>query len=483
LILPNRIKVKFIIKIFLLCSALITITAVIIPKRALSITVQQEEELSREFMKVVLKHFELIKDPIIVNYINNIGEKIISVIPPQPFTYRFYIIKEDVYNAFASPAGNIFINSGLLVALENEDELAGILTHEIAHVASRHISQKIARSKKIGAATIAGVVAGILLGAGGATTAAQAVTMGTMAAGQSMALAYSREDEIQADQIGLKWLTQAGYSGEGMLSVLKKLRSKQWFGTDKIPTYLRTHPASEERIVFINTLLEKNKKTSGHRSSYDFERAHTWITAIHGDENIALKKYESDIKKDPTNHLAHYGYGLVLAKTRNRKDAANHFKKALEKRAFDPYILKDLGKIYFLDGRYTEALNVLAGASSIALQDPEVLFYLGRTQLELKRLKNAVKTFEDVIAQSSDYPQAFYYLGETYSKMGMQGDAHYYLAFYYKEKANLKTATFHLKRALEITKDPNKRIKIKEMLEKIRGKKALAEKEESKRAQ
>ena len=462
------------IKTLFLCFVCIIISVFFIPKYALGITVQQEEEMSREFMKVVLKHFEFIEDPIVVNYLSDIGEKIVSVLPPQPFSYHFYVIKEDAFNAFASPAGNIFFNSGLLAVLENEEELAGVLAHEIAHVASRHISKKIERSKKIGVATLAGVVAGILLGAGGAAAAANAVTVGTMAAGQSVALAYSREDEAQADQICLDWLTRAGYSGDGMLSMLKKLRSQQWFSTDQIPTYLRTHPASEERMAFIDTWLERNRKRSSLKTSDDFERAHTWVVAMHGDETTALRKFESDVKNNPTNPFTHYGYGLVLAKTGNRKDAATHLKIALEKRAFDPYILKDLGRIYFLDGAYPEALQILASAKSIASSDPEGLFYLGRTQLELGRLSDAANTFEDLIKITSNYTPAFYYLGETYGKIGKLGEAHYSLGMYYNKKANLKTASFHFKRALENVNDPHKKAQIKEMLEKIRKEKKIS---------
>ena len=77
-------------------------------------------------MKFMGKRYELIKDPKIVRYVNQIGKKILDGMPPQPFNYRFYIVKEDVYNAFAIPAGHIFIHSGLLAAMESEDELAGI---------------------------------------------------------------------------------------------------------------------------------------------------------------------------------------------------------------------------------------------------------------------------------------------------------------------------------------------------------------------
>ncbi|OEU59708.1 MAG: hypothetical protein BBJ57_13195 [Desulfobacterales bacterium PC51MH44] len=473
---------KFIKKLLVLCSALIVMTGILSPDGAFGITVQQEEELSREFMKIVWKHYEPIKDPIIVNYVNDVGKKIVSVLSSQPFTFHFYIIKEDVYNAFAIPAGHIFINSGLLKAMENEEELAGIISHEIAHVICRHISQKIERSQKIGIATLAGIAAGMFLGAAGAAAAANAVTFGSIAAGQSVALAYSREDETQADQIGLDCLTRAGYSGKGLLSVLKKIRSKQWFGSDQIPTYLSTHPASDERMAFIDTWLEKNEKPADQIDPYNFERARTWLIAVHGDESMALKKFESDVKDHPTNPMAHYGYGLVLAKTGDRKAAADHLKIALKKRAFDPYILKDLGRIYFLDGRYQEAINILEGTGSIASYDPEGLFYLGRTQMELGSLKDAATTFEKLIAKNSDYHQAFYYLGETYGKLGRMGSAHYYLGIYYKNKESFKNAAFHLKRAFDNTSDPDKKVKIEEMLEEVRGKKALSQMHESTKA-
>lgn len=470
---------KLLRKFILLCSACIVIVSIISPERALGITVQQERELSREVMKVVLQYYEFIKDPLIVNYVNDIGNKIVSVLPPQPFTYRFYVIKDDVYNAFATPAGHIFINSGLLEAMENEEELAGIIAHEIAHVVCRHISQKIERSKKIGIATLAGIAAGIFLGAGGAATAANAVTFGSIAAGQSIALVYSREDETQADQIGLDILARAGYNSKGLISVLTKIRSKQWFGPDQIPTYLKTHPALEERMAFIDTRLEKNEKKAVKVDSYNFERAHTRLVAVHGDTGAALKKFESDVRNHPANPLAHYGYGLVLAKIGNRKDAAAQLKTALKERAFDPYILKDLGLIYFIDGRYQEAFLVLEGAISITSEDPESLFYFGRTQMELGLIKDAAVTFENLIAKHFYYTQALYSLGETYNKLGRQGDAHYYLGIYYKRKANLKSAAFHLKRAWENLADPDKKAKIEEMLKKIRKEETLIRNQES----
>jgi len=459
---------KFYKKILVIFSALILFVNVCFPEAALCISIKKEEEMGREFRRVVLEHFELIKDPFVVNYVNKIGDKIISALPPQPFNYNFYIIKEDSYNAFASPAGNIFINSGLFEAMENEEELAGILSHEIAHVLCRHISQRIKRQSKIGLITLAGMAAGIFLGLEGAVSGA--LTVGSVAAGQSISLAYSREDEIQADQLGLKYLNKAGYSGSGLLTMLKKIRSKQWFGSDQIPTYLTTHPASEDRIVYIDSWLETSEKPSGqvfNIDPYDFQITHTRFVSMHGEESIVLKKSETRIAKYPSDPMALYGYGLVLAKTGNFKDAEINLKKALEKRAFDSHILRDLGRIYFLDGRYEEALKTLKASLSIAPDDIEGLFLLGRTQAGLGKYENAENTFEKLIEKDPNYNRALYFLGDTYGRHGKLGNAHYYLGLYYKNERNFKNAEFHLKKALN-TNDTDKKLKIKEILKEIR---------------
>lgn len=471
---------KFLQKLTLICAALIVLGSTLSPQFAFGITLQEEEELSREFIKVVLTHYEIIDDPLIVNYVNEVGNKIISVLPPQPFSYHFYVIKEDVYNAFAIPAGHIFINSGLFEAMDSEEELAGILSHEIAHVVCRHISQKIERARKINMATLAGMVAGVLLGAaGGAAAAANAVTMGSMAAGQSMTLAYSREDERQADQIGLHMERKAGYNGKGLLDVLEKIRSKRWFDSNQIPTYLQTHPGAEERMAYVDTWLEKHEKTTAPMDPYDFERAHTRLVAVYGDKSSALTQFKSAVEKNPDNPLAHYGYGLVLEREDDPKAAVDQLKAALGKRAFDPYILKDLGLIYFNDGQYDQAFRILEGAAGIISNDPEILFYLGRTQVELGHLMDAAATFEALIAKKYNYPRAFYFLGETYGKLGKLDDAHYNLGIYYEKKGEFKNAAFHLKKALELMNDPNKRAVIENRLKDIKGKqieKAKAEK-------
>ena len=308
----------------------------IYPQGAFSITVSEEEKLSRGILRYIYQHYEIIDDPVIVEYVNRVGNRIVAGLEDPLFNYRFNVINVDAYNAFAIPAGYIFINSGLIAAMENEEELAGILAHEIAHVNARHISQRIERSRKIGWATMAGMAAGILMGAAGGGEAAEAVTKGSQAAGLSAELSYTRDNEIQADQLGLIYLTDAGYGGEGLLKILKKMRSKQWFDTEQIPTYMRTHPAIDDRITYLDGQIASTAKTAKpdpQKPTDEFDRAHTYLITQYGDENLVLKSLHGEVSKHPQDPMAHYRYGLILARVGRRGEAIDHMRTALQQRA------------------------------------------------------------------------------------------------------------------------------------------------------
>jgi len=443
------------------------------PWQVAGITVQEEEDLSREFMKVVNQYYGVIRDPVIASYVESVGQNLLSYFPPQPFKYNFYVIESEVYNAFASPAGKIFINSGLFAAMESEEELAGILSHEIAHAVARHVSQNIEHSKKLSYATLAGLVAGVFLGVGGSAAAANALTMGTMAAGQSLALSFSRANEVQADQLGLEYLTQAGYSGEGLLTMLKKMRTKQWFDSNQMPTYLSTHPGTEDRIIYIDAWIAgqpptKTAVSTSPRNPDRFNKAHTRLQALYGDEDTVLRLFADAVTQEPTNAMNHYGYGLILARAGRHKEALAHLKIALEKNALDPDLLKEIGRIYYLDGRFDEALGTLEGAVSLAPDDPDGRFYLARTQMELGQYQEAAAGLEVLIRKSRGYTQALYFLGETYGKLGEIPLAHYNLGLYYLHKGDRKNAVFHLTRASKDIQDPRKKQEIEALLGKLK---------------
>jgi predicted Zn-dependent protease len=447
------------------------------PQAAFGLTVSEEEELSRDILRYIYRHYEIIDDPAVVEYVNKVGNRIVEGLKDPLFNYRFHVLKVDAYNAFAIPAGYIFINSGLLAAMDNEEELAGILAHEIAHVNARHISQKIERSKKIGWATLAGMAAGILIGVAGGAEAGQALTQGSQAAGASAELSYSRDNEIQADQLGLIYLRDAGYSGEGLLKILKKMRSKQWFDTEQVPTYMRTHPAIDDRIAYLDTQIStmpKPAETNSRESSDDFLRVHTYLITRYGDENLVLKHLQSEVTNNPQDPMAHYRYGLILARVGRKGEAIEQLRTAMEKRAFDPYIIRDVGRVYYLDGQYQQSLKMLKTAHNIIPDDAECGLYLGQTYMEMGLFDEASPVLQEVVEKHPGYTEAYYILGQSLGKQGNLGDAYYYLGVYHTRKGDYKTAAVQYRRALKYINDHDRRNKIEERLKKLE--KALAKK-------
>ena len=148
----------------------------------------------------------------------------------------------------------------------------------------------------------------------------------------------------------------------------------------------------------------------------------------------------------------------------------------------DPYVLRDLGGVYFQDGQYAQALKILQGSADILPDDPEVQILLGRTQLEMDRLADAVATFEALLTQTTEDPQVYYYLGQAYGKLGKMGDAHYNLGVYYNRKKEYRNAVFHLEKAQQSVNDPQKSEQIATLL-KISRKSDLQAKQAAERTQ
>ncbi|MBW1895880.1 MAG: M48 family metalloprotease [Deltaproteobacteria bacterium] len=420
-----------------------------------------------EMMQYVKRYYRFVRDPFVVSYINRVGQQIVREFPSTPFEFNFYVLKEDVYNAFAGPGGHVFINSGLLAAMDNEAQLAGILAHEVSHVFCRHISERMARAKKLSLVQAAGMLAGIFLG-GDAGAAAMA---GSQAVGQTISLQYSRENETEADTVGIKYLTKAGYGCEGLIEVFGKMRDKRWFGPEDIPDYMSTHPALETRMAYIDTWIQTHPEEARAVRPIDptdFDKVRTRVIALYGDAYTASKTFSAEIQEDPENAFAYYGQGLLLDRMDREKEAVQYLKGAIQRRPLDPDIYRDLGKTYFHIGDYSNALKILKGVLAYSPKDPEAWFLVGRAQMETGDLQGAVGSFETLMKIAPKNLSAMYYLGEAYGKQGNLEDAHYYLGIYYQRKGEFKNATFHLNRALRLaSKDDERKRAIEKALKEV----------------
>jgi len=170
---------------------------------------------------------------------------------PYAGNFNFYLLDDrKTINAFALPGGQIFITRALLDKLENEAQLAGVLGHEIGHVINRHAAEHMATGRLGQILTVA-----VGVGASGGQDRGRTATMAAAMANQMLTLRYSRGDESQADEIGLKYMAQAGYDPRSMLDVMKIL--KEASKGSRQPEWLSSHPLPETRIEEIQAELKE----------------------------------------------------------------------------------------------------------------------------------------------------------------------------------------------------------------------------------
>ncbi len=422
-----------------------------------AISIPEEMEVGKKFMKMVDQQRMILNDPIAEHMVNQVGRHIFSFLPPQPFNYSFYIVDDDVFNAFASPAANIFFYRGLITSLDSIDELAGIVAHEIAHAASRHVSESIDRSKYINIGSLAGMLAGVIIGSTSGSDAGAAVIKSSMAVGQTTMLAFTRSNETEADEKGIMFLKESCFSPLGLQSGLMKIRAADFRGVEAIPDYVKTHPGTGKRIAHVETILSgytPSKAKTKCKENFRFDMVKYRLLGLYADIKPTFNLLKTQLEDDPLNPAINYGMGLLYARKFMRKKALSHLKKALSINVFDPMILLEIGRIYLLDGEPIKAVNVLQGVKSDPVMGIMAKFHLGEAYLEMQNLELAKKNLEIVIDENPLlYPKAYYNMANIMSQEKRRGFSHYYLGQYYYKIKKYKNAKFHFNKALDTLDD------------------------------
>lgn len=433
-----------------------------------AISIPEEKEVGEKFMKMIKKEQIILKDPIANHMVNQVGQHILSSLPPQPFDYAFYIVDDDVFNAFASPAANIFVYRGLITSLDSVDELAGIIGHEIAHAQSRHVSESIDRSKYIRIGSLAGILAGAIIGGSSTSEAGVTIATGSLALGTTAILAFTRENETEADEKGIMFLKNSCFAPEGLLSGLMKIRASDFRGTENIPDYVKTHPGTASRIAHAESILSEytppENKPVCHQD-YNFSMVKYRLLGLYAEIDTTYHLISTQLKENPDDPALHYGMSLVCDRKRMNEPALDHLKKALSIRVSDPMILLEMGRVYLENNAPKKALKSLSGLTSDPVMGLMARYYQGIAYLELRKLPDAKKNFSNIIeADPTRHIKTYYFLANIASLENKAGLSHYYLGVYYSERNQKKTAIVHLRKALESLTDPSSRKEAEKLL-------------------
>ena len=429
------------------------------------LTTEEEIELGEQFLASIKSQHELVDYPYLTQYINDLGTHISRHIKVPYFSLNFYVVKEQIINAFAAPGGHVFIFSDLVIMLNDIDELACILAHELGHVSARHLAARIERSKRIGMATMAGVLAGILVGG----KAAGPLVTGSIAAGVQAELGYSREDERQADQIGFRLADTSGFDPSGMVIVLKKIQREHWYGGDATPPYLQTHPGAPERMANIEAMLQGYGKKPDHDKTKQlrsrFPLFQTMVTALCMEEEDAIGEFTKRLRSDPKSALALYGLGLVLERAGRITEALDHLHQSLRENPDSIEVMFSLANAYLSNGQYEESISILEKALTLAPRDKDILYLYALSLQNLERYNVAGKIYERLTFLPPVKDRVYHSLGLVYGLQGNLALAHYNLGIYFTKLRKRTQALFHFRKAEELAAGkPSLREKIRKAL-------------------
>lgn len=228
------------------------------------ISVEEEKELGTKFTAEIEKQRQIVTDPEVNGYVDRVGKCLLAGARDVPFPFTFKVIRDDSVNAFAVPGGHIYVHSGLIKAAANEDELAGVMAHEINHGVARHGTRQMTQQYGYS------LVLQLLLG----QSPGQLSQLAASLFGQAGTMAYSRGMENQADYLGVETMARAGYDPKGMLTFFTKLDSMQTQQPSQLAQFFSSHPLTAERVERVKTAISQlpTLRYSGPADKREFDR-------------------------------------------------------------------------------------------------------------------------------------------------------------------------------------------------------------------
>ena len=310
--------------------------------------------------------------------------------------YSFRVVNANYANAYAFPAGSIACTRGILLSLDNEAELAALLGHELGHVNARHTAEQMSQGMLTQA-----VLGGLAVAAGtqGALYGNMASQLGQIGAGALLA-SYSRDNERQADSLGMEYMVHSGYSSQGMVGLMKMLQSMGKHQPGAIELMFATHPMSEERfqtaVQTAETKYKAAEKNPVHRERYM-------------DHTAALRNRKNAIEEMQK--------GEEQMAKQNFAAADTHIRKALKMAPDDYTAMVMMSKSQLLQKKWVVGRQYAEMAQQVYPQEAQAYHLSGFAKVQLKDFDGALEEFNRYDQVLAGDPNSFFFKGYCYEGM------------------------------------------------------------------
>lgn len=354
---------------------------------------------------------------------NDMSRPLILAAGLSPNNVRVVLINDDSINAFTAGGQTIYVNSGLIQAADNANQVQGVIAHELGHVADGHVVLIGAGARPAMGISILSMVLGLAAIAAGAPEAGAGILSAGTTAAEGKFLAFSRVQESTADATGAKFLRESGISGKGMLSFFKKLANEEYaYGLKNIDPFAQSHPLSGERIANLTADVTASPFYNAKPDlALDdrFKRVKAKLLGYVADPKTTLNVYP----EQDQSVYAHYARAYAWHKAGYPEKADAEAAALLKADPHDPYFLEIQGQILLEAGKPRQALAPLREATDLSRNAPLIATTFGHALIATEDKTNypeAIKVLRQAVARDDDNPFAWYQLGTAYEASGDQ---------------------------------------------------------------
>lgn len=393
----------------------------------------------------------LVEDPEITDYVNSVGLRLAAKGAANAPGFRFFVIGDPRINAFAVPGGLIGINAGLILAASNESELAGVLGHEQAHVTQRHLARTVNDTRAANIATWAAMIAAVLAG-----SANPDLIFGALALGQSInaqrEVNYTRAHELEADRIGIRTMSEAGYDPEAMASFFAKLEQQSRLYGAGLPEILRTHPVNTTRVAEARSRAAQLPKPTGQGGAeFALMKARTEVFMA-ARPNEALELFANRLQKVlPPTPVNQYGYAVALYQVGRYQDALTALNPALAASPRQVNLNLLQGQLLVATGKPDEGLAVLGKALALHPRYAPAALVLARAQLDAGKPADARLTLLARDPSLGLQPETHKLLAQSAQALGNIAETQFQNASFDEQRGDLRGALSQLDAGLRLS--------------------------------
>ncbi|WP_231731053.1 M48 family metalloprotease [Lacimicrobium alkaliphilum] len=419
-----------------------------------AISIDKEMLIGEVIMRQLRAQAPIINDPLIEEYIQDLGNRLVAQADNAKFPFRFFPINSNSINAFAFYGGHIGVHTGLIVTADNESELASVVAHEIAHVTQRHIARSLEARQNASPLQVVSMLGGILLALANPEAGMAAISAG-QAAGQQAMINYTRSNEKEADRVGIEILARAGFEPQASASFFGKLAA-QFRYVSKPPAFLMTHPLPESRVADMKARVA-NYATINRPDSLAFQLVKARIQARYSLDSKQRVRYFRDWLSNASTEVeiksSQYGLALSLLAEEEYAEAASLIENLMQQDSENLFYVDTFTDIALATGQHERAIKRLSALLKLQPRNRVLVLNLANALIQNKEYGRAVSHLKDYLLVNPNHLLSYQMLTDAYGESGQRLEMHQARAEVYALNSAYTRAVDELKTAYNFTEN------------------------------